>query len=79
MPPGEIVVSLSKKIQKKCIFLCGFSDIPSGRVHLDVCWIDQSHQASTQWAVANAAYLSVIHLGGGVTEHTGKGRFSNGL
>ena len=32
----------------------------SGRVHLEVRWIDQP----TQWTVANVADLSNIHLGG---------------
>ncbi|CAL8253184.1 unnamed protein product [Boreogadus saida] len=33
------------------------------RVHLDVCWIDQSNQTNTV-DVSNVAQLSVIHLGG---------------
>ena len=39
------------------------SDIISGRVHLDVSWIDQYQP--TQWIVANVAHLSIIHLLGG--------------
>ena len=38
-------------------------DITGGRVHLDVCWIDQS-TSLPQWTVANIAHLYVTHLGG---------------
>ena len=36
------------------------SDITGGRVHLDVCWIDQP----TRWTEVNVAHLSVTQLGG---------------
>ena len=48
------------------------SAIPSGRIHLEVCWIDQP----TQWTVANVAHLSVIHLGGHAPYDVRRGRFS---
>ena len=51
MPPGVSVISRLENLSY---------DITSGRVHLDVCWIDQP----TQWTVANVAHLSVTHLGG---------------
>ena len=37
------------------------SDIPSGRVHLDVCWIDQYQP--TQWTEPNVADLASTNLG----------------
>ena len=55
MPPSLIVICHYKPFGKFAA-----SDITSGRVHLDVCWIDQS----TSLPVANVAHLSVIHLGG---------------
>ena len=49
--PGVSVIS---RFEKRS------SDITSGRVHLDVCWIDQS----TSLPSANVAHLSATHLDG---------------
>ena len=37
MPPAVIVISLYKPFRKS-----DYYDITGGRVHLNVCWIDQS-------------------------------------